>query len=97
MLRNFGGRGLTGLRGVYERLLKLGYGFSIMASVPLIMDNFQVCMYVSGASKVSYTLKHDSCFSQNLGYGFNIMASKLLSMDNFQVCMYRLLQKPHIR
>ncbi len=42
VLRNFGGKGLAGLRGVYERLLKLGYGFSIMASVPLIMDNFQV-------------------------------------------------------
>ena len=42
VLRNFGGRGVSGLRGTYERLLKLGYGFSIMASVPLIMDNFQV-------------------------------------------------------
>jgi hypothetical protein len=41
-LRNFGGRNASGLRAVYERLLKLGYGFTIMASVPLIMDNFQV-------------------------------------------------------
>lgn len=44
MLRNFGGRGVSGLRGVYERLLKLGYGFSIMASVPLIMENFQALL-----------------------------------------------------
>jgi hypothetical protein len=42
VLRNFGGRNASGLRAVYERLLKLGYGFTIMASVPLIMDNFQV-------------------------------------------------------
>jgi hypothetical protein len=41
VLRNFGGRSANGLRGMYERLLKLGYGFTIMASVPLIMDNFQ--------------------------------------------------------
>lgn len=42
MLRNFGGRNANGLRAMYERLLKLAYGFTIMASVPLIMDNFQV-------------------------------------------------------
>ena len=41
VLRNFGGRSANGLRAMYERLLKLGYGFTIMASVPLIMDNFQ--------------------------------------------------------
>lgn len=42
VLRNFGGRNANGVRAVYERLLKLGYGFTICASVPLIMDNFQV-------------------------------------------------------
>ena len=40
VLRNFGGRNANGARAVYERLLKLGYGFTIMASVPLIMNNF---------------------------------------------------------
>ncbi len=41
VLRNFGGKNVSGLRGAYERLLKMGYGFSIIASVPLIMGNFQ--------------------------------------------------------
>lgn len=42
VLRNFGGRNASGVRAVYERLLKLGYGFTIMASVPLIVELFQV-------------------------------------------------------
>lgn len=41
VLRNFGGKNVPGLRGIYERVLKMGYGFSIIASVPLIMGNFQ--------------------------------------------------------
>ena len=31
---------MGGLRGAYERLLKLGYGLSILGAVPLIMENF---------------------------------------------------------
>lgn len=42
VLRNFGGKNVMGVRGAYERVLKMGYGFSIIASVPLIMGNFQV-------------------------------------------------------
>ena len=49
MLRNFGGKNVSGMRGAYERLLKMGYGFSIIASVPLIMANFQV-QAMQGAS-----------------------------------------------
>jgi len=44
VLRNFGGKNVMGVRGAYERVLKMGYGFSIIASVPLIMGNFQAAL-----------------------------------------------------
>lgn len=37
VLRNLGADGVEGLRGAYERLLKLGYGLSILGSVPLAL------------------------------------------------------------
>lgn len=37
VLRNLGAEGVEGLRGAYERLLKLGYGLSILGSVPLAL------------------------------------------------------------
>lgn len=41
MLRNFGARGVTGIRGAYERLIKVGYGLSILGTVPLVVLPFQ--------------------------------------------------------
>lgn len=41
MLRNFGARELTGVRGAYERLIKVGYGLSILGTVPLVVLPFQ--------------------------------------------------------
>ena len=41
MLRNFGGAQAWGLRAAYERLLKLGYGLSILGTVPLVVIPFQ--------------------------------------------------------
>lgn len=37
MLRNFGGPSTTGPRLALERLLKIGYGVSILGTVPLIV------------------------------------------------------------
>ena len=41
VLRNFGARGVTGIRGAYERLIKVGYGLSILGTVPLVVLPFQ--------------------------------------------------------
>ena len=41
VLRNFGARGVTGIRGAYERLIKVGYGLSILGTVPLVILPFQ--------------------------------------------------------
>ena len=41
MLRNLGGPQELGLRAAYERLLKLGYGLSILGTVPLVVIPFQ--------------------------------------------------------
>ena len=41
MLRNLGGAQELGLRAAYERLLKLGYGLSILGTVPLVVVPFQ--------------------------------------------------------
>lgn len=41
VLRNFGARELTGVRGAYERLIKVGYGLSILGTVPLVVLPFQ--------------------------------------------------------
>lgn len=75
VLRNFGGRDVSGLRGVYERLLKLGYGFSIMASVPLIMENFQAALLpavalafpVDPAAKKGTTIQEQAITTAVLG------------------------------
>ena len=40
-MRNFGARELTGIRGAYERLIKVGYGLSILGTVPLVVLPFQ--------------------------------------------------------
>lgn len=37
MLRNFGGPSVSGVRLMVERSLKVGYGVSILATVPLIL------------------------------------------------------------
>lgn len=37
MLRNFGGPSSTGFRLGFERMLKIGYGISILSTVPLII------------------------------------------------------------
>ncbi|KAL0050456.1 hypothetical protein WJX82_011533 [Trebouxia sp. C0006] len=41
VLRNFGARGVIGIRGAYERLIKVGYGLSILGTVPLVVLPFQ--------------------------------------------------------
>lgn len=40
LLRNFGATHVTGLRGAYERAIKLCYGLSILGSVPLVILPF---------------------------------------------------------
>lgn len=40
LLRNFGAANVVGLRGAYERALKLCYGLSILGSVPLVIMPF---------------------------------------------------------
>ena len=40
VLRNFGGASSVGLRGAYERALKLCYGLAILGSVPLVILPF---------------------------------------------------------
>lgn len=40
LLRNFGAASVTGLRGAYERALKLCYGLSILGAVPLVILPF---------------------------------------------------------
>ncbi len=40
LLRNFGGASAMGLRGAYERALKLCYGAAILAAVPLTILPF---------------------------------------------------------
>lgn len=37
ILRNLGGEDKTGLQGIYERLVKVGYGFNILGTVPLVI------------------------------------------------------------
>lgn len=44
VLRNFGARGVTGIRGAYERLIKVGYGLSILGTVPLVVLPFQAAL-----------------------------------------------------
>lgn len=44
LLRNFGGPNVRGLRGAYERLLKLGYGLSVLATVPIVMMPFHAAL-----------------------------------------------------
>lgn len=41
---------MGGLRGAYERLLKLGYGLSILGAVPLIMENFYDALLPAAAA-----------------------------------------------
>ena len=43
-MRNFGARGVTGIRGAYERLIKVGYGLSILGTVPLVVLPFQAAL-----------------------------------------------------
>eukprot|EP00873_Tetraselmis_striata_P002251 jgi/Tetstr1/422515/TSEL_001276.t1 len=37
VLRNLGGSAVTGLRALYERALRLGYGLAVLGCVPLVM------------------------------------------------------------
>lgn len=40
LLRNFGAANVDGMRGAYERAIKLCYGLSILGSVPLVILPF---------------------------------------------------------
>lgn len=37
ILRNLGAQERTGMRGTFERLVKVGYGFNILGTVPLVI------------------------------------------------------------
>ncbi|KAK9816581.1 hypothetical protein WJX72_002235 [[Myrmecia] bisecta] len=50
ILRNFGARQTRGWRGAYERLLKLGYGLSILGTVPLVVMPFHAMFDLLGSS-----------------------------------------------
>ncbi|KAG2489705.1 hypothetical protein HYH03_011812 [Edaphochlamys debaryana] len=51
ILRNFGAANVDGLRGAYERAIKLCYGLSILGSIPLVILPFYSIMapYVVGS------------------------------------------------
>ena len=40
LLRNLGGPEVLGVRGTYERALKLCYGLSILGSIPMMIQPF---------------------------------------------------------
>lgn len=40
LLRNFGAADVDGIRGAYERAIKLCYGISILGSIPLVILPF---------------------------------------------------------
>lgn len=50
LLRNFGGPAVGGARGAFERLLKVGYGASILGAVPLIMESFHDALLPAAAA-----------------------------------------------
>lgn len=82
ILRNLGAVELMGIRGTYERIVKLGYGLNILGTVPLVILPMQsilvpmmnTCMHNLEAKRCSTALEKRLISAGVIGTGLMLAA-----------------------